>query len=429
MSGPEQHDAFVIAADHVLPVAGKPLSPGWVEVADGLIQKVGHGDPPRDRGPVVHYDDAAVLPGLVDAHTHLGCGFLKGLEGGRDFVEWMTKGIAPKVITAARETPESIAEGARLAAREALEAGITFVADSFFLDVGRSAARNLGLKGVFLREYFGASADDLEAYAAETRESIAAAVADGRDDFGLAPHAPYTCPERILREVAREARERALPLTIHAAESVAEGEMFAAGRGALFDLFAAGGREGRYRLGRSPIAALNDAGILGPRTLLVHAVHLSDADIALIAAGGASVVHCPGSNLRLGVGIAPFAKLRQAGVNVAIGTDSAASNGKLDLFEEMRLAIHLARLAAPSTVLSPAAALAAVTLDAAKAVGKAATIGSLEKAKAADFAVVRLDRPRHRPFTDPVAAVVFSAVPEDVLAVYIDGVARHVRER
>lgn len=413
----------VVLARWICPCDGPVISSGYVAVAEGRIRAIGEGRPAHPLGPVEDFGDAAILPGFVNAHTHLGCGFLKGMESGENFVDWMTRGVAPRVIAAAREHPEEIAAGARIAARECLEGGMTTLVDSFFRDDGLVAMRAEGQKGHFCREVFGASATDLDLYVREARVNLEKEVADfgaGSVRFGIAPHAPYTAPQAVLTMCADLARRTGSLVTIHVAESIEECRMFAAGEGPMFEIFANGDRRERYRLGRSSLGACDEAGLLSPRTLVVHAVHLTDDDIAIVARSGAHLVHCPSSNRQLAVGTAPIAKWRAAGINVALGTDSAASNGKLDMFEEMRTMIAEQRLHY-GTVVTPDEALAMATIGGARAVGRESEIGSLSVGKAADLAVVDLSRARHRPVRDPIRTVVMSAVPTDVRAVMIDG--------
>ncbi|MEZ6197925.1 MAG: amidohydrolase family protein, partial [Planctomycetota bacterium] len=313
---------------------------------------------------------------------------------------------------------------------ELLAGGVGTVGDGFFHDAGVVALRETGQRGVFFREFFGVSAPDDGDYLAACERRIdedLARVPGGLVGYGLAPHAPYTCPGAVLAGLAARAERDGLRLSIHVAESPEEDDFFRRRRGPMMARF---DRGDRHDLGRSPVAALAARGALGPRTLLVHAVHVDEDDLDLIASSGATVVHCPGSNHHLGVGVAPIVALRARGIPLAIATDSAASRGKLDLFEEMRLAVFAQRAAARNaTALDATAALEAATLGGARALGLEDRIGSLEVGKDADLAAVRLDRLRHRPCVDPVFALVFSAQTDDVLGVWVAGRRLHARER
>lgn len=426
----------ILAARWILPIVSDPISPGWVVIEAGRIAAWGGGRPP---GPVTHdYGMAALIPGFVNAHAHLGCSFLKASVPDLPFFEWLTAGIAPRVIDAVQNHQDLIVRCAEAAADELLTGGVVTVGDSFLHDAGRQVLRRRGMRGVFYREWFGSLAADLDAYVetidAATRDDLeregrTAGPATGVEvGYGVAPHAPYTCPHVVMERLGQVARERNLPVTMHVAESREEVAMFKDRSGPMYDLFAGGGRERNYRLGCTPLEAVAAAGLLGNKTTIVHGCGLTASDIAKIAESGASLVHCPSSNLRLAVPIARIADCLAAGVNVALGTDSAASNGKLDMFEEMRLAILSHRALTAGTVgLDIKTVLAMATINGAKALGLDACTGSVAVGKWADLCVVRLDRPRHSPGDDPLHAVVWSSTPDDVVATWIGGALVHER--
>ena len=413
---------IVLAAEHVVTVAGDVFSPGRVVVEDGRIAEVGPG-----REAVDHdYGRAAIMPGFVDSHTHLGCAFLRGRADDAGFLDWLTGDITPLVIHAVRHEEDRLRQAAHVAADELLHGGVTMLGDSFFHDAGREAMLATGLRGVFFREYFGSMSDDLDAYRDEMRGTIAADLMASelhRVSIGLAPHSPYTCPDDVLREIVEQAHTHDLPVTIHVDESEEEHRFRRDAAGPMFDLFATDeDRRKRYVYGHTPVATLDRLGLLGPRTLAVHLVQSTTDDIAILARSGASVVHCPSSNLKLAVGVAPLAEWWEADINVALGTDSPASTGKLDMFEEMRLAVLLQR-GRRRRVDGPSAhdVLAMATRNGAIALGYGGDTGTLEIGKAADLAVVRLDQSRHHGVPDPVSAIVYGSTPDDVVAVWIAG--------
>lgn len=415
----------LIRAQHIVPVVGPSLDCGWVVIEGDTIRAIGDGPAPAtDR--IVDYEEAVVLPGFVNAHTHLGCAFLKGISEGSSFASWISESVAPAVIRGVADDPARVRAAARDAARELLEGGVTAVADSFFETVGRDALLDIGLRGVFFREHFGSMASSMEAAVAHSMQQVAQDVATLQDTermgFGLAPHAPYTCPSDVLRALAGEAVSRNLLQTIHVAESAEETEFFTQGSGPFQEMFAPGDRVSRYALGQTPLAALEQVGTLGPRTLAVHCVHVDAADIDILRSTGTNVVHCPSSNLRLATGIAPIAAMQQVEINVCLGTDSPASTGKLDMFEEMRLSVLMQRgVTGRIDSLSPADALRMATLNGAQALGLGELVGSLEVGKQADLCVVDLSRARHRPLVDPLTTLVMSATPDDVVASYVAG--------
>jgi len=222
--------------------------------------------------------------------------------------------------------------------------------------------------------------------------------------FCLAPHAPYTVSDATFRKIAKLGGEVDVPLHIHLHET--EGEI----------------ARSLAEHGVRPIGRLQRLGLLGPGLIAVHAVHVNDAEIALLAKHGASVVHCPSSNLKLASGFAPVAKITAAGINLAIGTDGAASNNRLDMFEEMRLAALLAKAVAGDAEALPAhAALRAATLGGAAALGLETRIGSISPGKAADLAAVDLSGPELSPCYDPVSHLVYAAGRQHVSDVWVAG--------
>jgi 5-methylthioadenosine/S-adenosylhomocysteine deaminase len=220
----------------------------------------------------------------------------------------------------------------------------------------------------------------------------------------MAPHAPYTVADATLKKIATLAAELDLPVCIHLHETQDEITRSLAEHGAR------------------PIARLQRLGLLGPNLIAVHAVHLEKGEIELLARHGCSVVHCPSSNLKLASGLAPVDALLRAGVNVALGTDGAASNNRLDLFQEMRTAALLAKaVAQDAQAMSAAAALHAATLAGARALGIERIAGSIEPGKAADLVAVDLRAPELAPCYDVVSQLVYSAGREHVSHVWVGG--------
>lgn len=422
-------ERFVVAAEWVVPVEGPVFSPGFVCVREGVIDAMASGPPPDDRGPVEDFGRAAIIPGLVNAHAHLGCAFLQGAADDSGFMEWLLGDVAPRVIETVRDEPAVVEKAALEASRELARGGVTAVADSFFHPAGAHALVATGLRGRFHREVFGSMARDLDAYAAAEVEDLLAAAPPGElVDLGVAPHSLYTCPREVLKTIDSVARDLGLRQTIHVDESREEHEFFTRRSGAMHARFAEGNRESRYALGRTPVAVLAELGMLRPDVMLVHAVQITAEDIAAIAAAGAPVVHCPSSNQRLAVGVAPVTDLLDAGVEVALGTDSHASTGKLDMFEEMRLAILAQRArTGEAGALDAPRALRMATLAGARAMGIADVAGSLAPGKAADLTVVDLSGDAARRVADPISAVVWSSTPADVVATWVAGRPVHRR--
>lgn len=245
--------------------------------------------------------------------------------------------------------------------------------------------------------------------------------------IGISPHAPYTVSDRLYALATDLARAEGLPIAAHAAESHAEHLLVTRGAGPFADRLRERGIATPPRA-RSTIALLDELGVLAMQPLLIHCVQLSNEDVSRIAAAGAPVAHCPAANARLGHGIAPVTEMRDAGITVALGTDSMASNNRMDLLEEGRLAhmLQRARLASPDA-LPAATLLRMTTLDGARALGLDARIGSLERGKDADVCAVALDSASVRPINDPLAALFHSTRASDVLLTIVRG--RIVYER
>jgi 5-methylthioadenosine/S-adenosylhomocysteine deaminase len=403
----------LLIADWVVPVSAPPLADGGLWVKDGVIGAVGPAAELRARFP----DDAAevfpgcaLLPGLVNAHTHLEYSAFRGFARPGGFGAWMLR-----LLLARRKlSPADYEAAAVWGAHECLRSGVTSVADCSY--EGRAVARAAGAAGLRARVYqevFGvddaALPDVMEGL--ERRLDRLRAEAGPLLEVGVSPHAPYTVSARLYREAARFARRAGLRLATHLAESPAEVEMLARGGGAIARAYrlARVGGGGWAPPGVSPVRYVAQAGALGPTTLAVHAVQVDGDDIALLAASGAAVAHCPRSNLRLRCGAAPVAALRREGVTVALGTDSLASNEDLDLFAEMRaaLAVSGGRRPGPAAAggtqpAGPGAAglpltstevLRMATLDGARALGWDHLVGSLEVGKQADIIAVALPQP------------------------------------
>jgi cytosine/adenosine deaminase-related metal-dependent hydrolase len=403
----------ILSADWVLPVSAPPIRDGAVAIEDGRIAAVG---PAVELGEGTRYPDAAIVPGLVNAHTHLEYAVYSGFgDGLGDFARWVNLHTERKRWIG---WPESL-DIARLGAAECLASGVTTIGDCSFSGAAGVAAGELGLRGIVYLEVFGSDpAAALERFAA-LRERAEPALSD-RLRLGVSPHAPYS----VSVDVYRACAELGLPLATHLSESESEVRYLHDGGGAWHGidwLVEPAGTTGTR--------ALAGAGLLGPRLLVAHGVVLDDEEIALLAHHGVAVVHCPRSNAFLGSGIAPLQELREAGVRVGIGTDSPASAPSFDIFDELRVAVALARVRARSPEgLSPTEALELATLGGARALGLADEIGSLEPGKRADLAVVSLAGSTYLPWEDPAVAVVLGGSPARVVTTLVDGAVRYDRE-
>ncbi len=393
----------VISADWVLPVEGPPLERGAVAIEDGLIVAVGTID---ELGAGEHHEGAVIVPGFVNAHSHLEYAVYAGFGDGLEFAPWLELHMARK----RRLEPDDMVASARLGAAQCLASGITTTGDASFSGAGGIAMDELGLRGIVY----------LEAFGDELRVDVQSRTASDRVRTGLSPHAPYSATPSLYRACA----ETGLPIATHLAESPAEEEWLVHGSGpmASFSNFFP------PPLGETGIRALARAGALGPQIVAAHCVTVDAEEIALLAEHDVAVAHCPRSNALLGCGVTPLAELRAAGLRVGLGTDSPASAPSFDMFAELRAAIYAARARERRPdALSATEALELATLGSARALGLDDEVGSLVPGKHADLAVVSLDASPYYPWEDPAAAVVFGGSPQSIITTLVDGEARYER--
>jgi 5-methylthioadenosine/S-adenosylhomocysteine deaminase len=354
-----------------------------------------------------------VVPGLVNAHTHAAMALFRGVGDDMPLMRWLTERIWP--LEQALASEEFVYDGTRLAALEMLRAGQTCCSDMYFYpEAAARALRSVGMRavvGIIAIEFPTAFATDAEDY---LRKGLAARDAL-RDDplvsFTLAPHAPYTVADATFKRIGMLAEELDLPVHMHVHETEHEVQ------------------ESIAQHGVRPLARLERLGLVNERLIAVHAVHLDDAEIALLAARGASVAHCPTSNLKLASGMARTTALLAHGVTLALGTDGAASNNRLDLQGEARLAALLAKGMSGDAAAAPAFdLLEAATLGGARALGLDRRIGSIEAGKEADLAAFELDAVETQPCFDPVSHFVYACGRDHVTDVWVRGI-RVVRAR
>jgi 5-methylthioadenosine/S-adenosylhomocysteine deaminase len=354
----------------------------------------------------ISLEEHVLIPGLVNAHTHAAMALMRGLADDLPLMRWLEEHIWP--VEMKHVSAGFVKDGTLLACAEMLRGGITCFNDMYFFpEAALEAALEAGLRvslGMIVFDFpsaYGADADDYLSKGLALRDRWRE---HPMASFCLAPHAPYTVSDTTFGKVAKLAAEVDVPVHIHVHET--EDEI----------------RRSLAEHGVRPLARLERLGLLGPSLIAVHAVHLEDAEIALLAKHGASVAHCPSSNLKLASGFAPAAKLAAAGVNLCIGTDGAASNNRLDMLGETRLAALLAKAVARDAQALPAhAALRAATLGGARALGMEARIGSIAPGKSADLAAVRLAGPELSPCYDAVSHLVYAAGREHVSDVWVAG--------
>jgi 5-methylthioadenosine/S-adenosylhomocysteine deaminase len=371
-----------------------------VLVDGGTITHVGPLDGPLDARRTIDWRGAIVLPGLVNAHTHLAMTMFRGLADDLDLERFLSRLLPAE---GALLSDETVAAGATLAIAESFLGGVTSALDMYFFpaaSAGVAAATGFDLRqGPVFVELAGPDERPFADRLAWADDVLAATDPSRR---WVCPHSTYLLDEAQLAAVGALAAAHGARVHVHACETAAELALV------------------RERHGRTPIEVLRDTGLLGPGTVLGHGVHLTDDDIALVATSGATVAHCPASNQKLASGFAPIPELLAAGVPVALGTDGAASANDLDLWLAMRLASYpLAARAGVGTVAA-ADVLAMATTGGARAAGTSG-IGTVEVGTRADLVVLDPSSPSLTPAYDPVAAAVYAASRGDVRWVVAGG--------
>jgi cytosine/adenosine deaminase-related metal-dependent hydrolase len=423
----------IYSASWVQPASAPTIAHGAVAVDGGLIVGVGSEVdllakfPGADRQ---HFDDAAIIPGLVNTHTHLELTVMRGyLENEeRDFFSWLRK------LTVARlelMTSDDLLVSATWGACEAVRAGITSVGDAS--DSALTSANALlavGLRGIVFQESFGPDPKLTEENLKKLKDKIAVLreVETPIVRAGVSPHAPYTVCRQQLESIAAFAIDEKLPLMIHAAESHAE-ELFLREGGGLF-------AEGLTRRGikfetanLSTIQYLKQVGILHAKPLLAHCIRVDNEDLDLIAKHGAKIAHCPKSNAKLGHGRAPLAKFLEKGIRVGLGSDSVASNNTCDILEEARFAVLLSRTADFERGVSAWDVFGLATARGAECLGLENVTGDLRPGLQADFAVLSLKGVHQTPTYDVLASAIFASSGRDVVATIIAGKEIYVNGR
>lgn len=363
------------------------------------------GDIPKDfvADRVIDCSKKVIMPGLCNAHTHIPMSLLRNYANDLPLFKWLSEKIWP---IEDKFTSEHVYWGSMLSIAEMIKGGTTSFSDMyFFMEDMAKAVGETGIRGVLARGMMGDTPkgdirfDEVRSLYKNYSKSF-----DGRIEFMVAPHAPYTCSDEYLYGVMDLASELNLPIHTHLSESRGEVE------------------ESIEKYKKSPIERMNDIGLFKFKTLAAHCVHLSDNDIEILYNNKVSVVNNPGSNLKLGNGFAPVKKLLDKGVNVALGTDGASSNNNQNMFEEMNLASIINKAVCEDTTVVPAIkAIEIGTLNGFKAIGLDKSIGSIKVGNKADMIMVDFNKPHLCPNLDIVSSLVYSAQASDVSDVIING--------
>lgn len=402
---------YVLHPEWILPVVPRDrvLYQHSLAVSGGRIsaicpQSEGRGLNAKQHLELPHH---ALLPGLVNAHGHAAMSLLRGYADDYPLMTWLQEHIWPAETAFVSE--EFVSSGTDLALLEFIRGGTTTFSDMYFFpDITAERADFAGIRAQLMFPII----DVPTAWAADPETYLAKGLAlrdryrgHDRVEIGFGPHSNYTVSEATLSRVATLANELDAPVQIHLHETRGEVQM------------------SMESLGERPIDQLARIGMLGPRTQCVHMTALAEEDIDLLAATGAHVIHCPRSNMKLASGICPAQRLLSKGVNVALGTDGAASNNRLNMLAELQSAALLGKLeSGEATAISAGAALEMATLNGARALGLEADIGSLEIGKLADMIAVSFDDPSHQPINNVLSQLVYATAGNEVTHSWVNGV-------
>jgi len=357
---------------------------------------------PFDR--IIEGEGKLLIPGLVNAHTHLAMTLFRGLAQDRPLMDWLEKEVWPREK---KLSGEIVHWFSLLGLVEMIRSGTTAFADMyFFMEEVAEAVEKAGVRAVLSYGIIAPTPERLEPELKKA-ENFARewdGKAEGRIRAALSPHAPYTCGPEVWKKAVALCRELRIPIHTHLAETAEEVARW------------------QKEKGRSPVEWLEELGVFGVPTLAAHCVHLSEKDMEILAAHGVSAVHCPTSNLKLACGIAPVVEMLKSGVNVCLGTDGAGSAGDLNMIEEMRLAALLAKVkSGDPQVLAAPEALSLATWRGAAALGWGKELGTIEPGRRADGVMIRLDQAHLVPDHDLLANLVYAAQGADVDTVFVDG--------
>lgn len=385
---------------------------GDVRIEQGRIMHVGPGAPAAPAARVIDAHGAYLLPGFIQTHIHLCQTLFRGYADDLALLDWLQTRIWPME---AAHSPASLAAAARLAALELLQGGTTSVLTMETVhdtEAVFEALEPTGLRAVIGKCMMDADAAVPARLRERTRQSIDESLAlaerwhgraDGRLSAALAPRFAVSCSRELLEEVGALSRDRQLLVHTHASENRDEVALIEA------------------RTGQRNVSYLAQVGLTSPRLCLAHCVWVDEQEQERLAADAVKVLHCPGSNLKLGSGLAPIVELRERGVSVSLGADGAACNNHLDMFQEMRLAAALQAMRHGPGALPARDALMMATREGARALGLLAQIGSIEVGKRADVIIVARDGPHLSPGPDPYSTLVYAARPTDVRTTIVDG--------
>lgn len=420
MSAPE-NIRLLIKARWIIPVVPEHrlLEHCALAIHNGIIVAVVPQDEAEKRfipEQTINLANHVVIPGLINTHGHAAMSLLRGYADDKSLHDWLNNHVWPAEDQWVSE--EFVRDGTELAIAEMIKSGTTCFADMYFYpEEAASVAQQAHMRAQITFPIFdfptawGLGPDDYFAKGLALHDDFRSS---NLVNIGFGPHTPYTVADEVLQKVAVLAQEMDAPIQIHLHETVREIE------------------ESLEKYGKRPIQRLMDLGMLSPLTQCVHMTQIDQSDIALLKESGAHVIHCPKSNLKLASGFCPVQQLMDAGVNVALGTDGAASNNDLSLLSELNIAALLAKaVAGDAAALNAHSALRMATLNGAKALGLEDKTGSLEVGKAADITAIDLSELEAQPLHNPISQLIYTQCSHRVSHVWVGGrallLSRHLQ--
>ena len=408
---PQRTVSLIVTGGTVITVDGgdRILAPGALAIDGRDIVAVDTPEAIAKRfttGDTIDASGRVVIPGLINTHTHAPMVLYRGLADDLALMEWLEKYIFP--AEAKTVSPEFVRAGTRLATLEMIQSGTTAYADMYYFEEEiAKATKAAGIRGVLGQTIIQFPVPDAKT-PADGLARATAFVREWKNDPlivpAIAPHSMYTLDAATLKAIRAAADRENAPVIIHLAETADEVKV------------------ARDRYKTTPARFLDSIGFWGNRTLAAHGVHLTPGDISILARHRVGVAHNPESNMKLASGAAPVLAMQKAGIQVGLGTDGAASNNDLDMFDAMRQAALLHKLTSKDPRALPArTALRMATIDGARALGMEKEIGSLEAGKRADLIVVSMSAARQTPLYDPLSHLVYVTRGDDVQTMVVDG--------
>lgn len=403
-----------VTAEWIFPVTAPALHRHAIEIQNGIIQKI---------RPILTTEKctpgSCIIPGLVNAHTHLAYTALRNLFDDLSFFPWIRKLTEVKYE---KLSEEDIATSTRLGIAECIRGGITSVADLCDFEIALKELSASPLRGIFYWEVFGVEkqqADESWNKIQQNFPKLVSTYSSSRLQIGISPHACFTVRPEFYQQIAKWAVANNVPVSFHAAESREEEQFIGQRSGPIQDFLQRRAADWKI-LGETSITHLRETGIFEAKPLLAHLVQVNDSDLDVIKSYDIPVAHCPKSNAKFAHGIAPVSSMLDRGIRVCIGTDSAASNNRLDLFEEARFAFLQQRAREGKPVLTEQQILEMITIKGAEALKVDKLVGSIESGKHADLAVLNIP-PYYKSASQVLHHIVHNITSADVLHTIING--------